>query len=133
MQHVEQEQQTKTHYLDSFYINKTGYTKPDTSIYFFTFDCDSLQNLILKEIQTRSASQAGATPQIVFKDKVLKITIPIDSIAVYQAIHSRIEKTQTHTQTTHAQPVKKQNTYFSIMNFVVSLLILALVSIKFIR
>ena len=55
--------------------------QPDTASIKARFECDSLNQVIMKELSIEKGRKV--TPVVTYRDKFLQVTMPVDSEAVY--------------------------------------------------
>jgi len=56
-------------------------TEPDTASLKALFECDSLNQVVMTELLIEKGRKL--TPKVLFRDRTLEITMPVDSEAVY--------------------------------------------------
>lgn len=92
--------------VDSFIIEKTviqrdsfTYTEPDTLSMQLLFECDSNNNVLIRELN--NASTKGFDIKYIFKDNRLNLTAYVDSIAIL----NKLIETTTNKEVIKMNPV----------------------------
>ena len=62
----------------------------DTASVMALFECDSLNQVVMRALEIERGRKI--TPLVEFRDKILRVTLPVDSEAVYFTLRSRFEQ-----------------------------------------
>ncbi len=70
----------------------------DTATVQALFECDSLNNVVMRELEIAKARRVS--PEVRFRDKIVTVTLPVDSQAIWVSMKNRFEqKTDTLIRT----------------------------------
>lgn len=62
---------------------------PDSATVQALFECDSLNQVVMTELSVEKGRKVN--PQVTWRDKILKVAVPVDSQAVYLRLRERYE------------------------------------------
>ncbi len=113
-------------------------TEPDTASLKALFECDSLNQVVMTELEIEKGRKT--TPQVKFRDRWLEVTVPVDSESVYFSWkeNHKLETEQvtvTKIVTEKYKPpwYRKILSWFGLIALVVLLLILKFKSTWFLK
>lgn len=107
----------KTITVEEIIRDTTVLIKPDTATVKALFECDSLNQVVLKELDVVKGRKVA--PEVKFKDRWFEVTLPVDSESVYLSWREK-HKTETVTVTiTKIEKVKiKPPWYIKVLSWI---------------
>jgi len=112
----------------------TVVVKADTASIRAFLECDSLNNVVMRELQIEKGRKVN--PEVKFKQGVLEVIMPVDSEAVYISWKERHEQVTDSTKVSKVTVVKEKPPWYSkiLNNIIVAFvaIVLFVVVLKFI-